>query len=185
MEGKKQCLPACPDLAGMIFTETDSAHLREGLRSGRFQMVMDGTGSQWEEEDFAALPYMQDHLCAVLPQSHALARAETVSLSDFSGTDTLGYIHLFTETIISPLLPEPILIADTVPQVLMAVRDGKGFSLLPYQRVKNHLPEGVCTVRLSPSPVLHFVVYTLRKAAKTDAQAVLMDYFAHLANDLV
>ncbi|MBR0407946.1 MAG: LysR family transcriptional regulator [Clostridia bacterium] len=175
MEGKLSCQETVPEIASMVFTETNSAQLRAGLKNGRFQMVIDGIGPLWEEGDFAAVPYMQDHLCVLLAAEHSLAQKENLSLDEVRN---LSYIHLYTETNTSPFLSDPVLIADTVPQVLGAVSEGKGYSILPYERVKKHLPGNVRAIRLTPSPDLQFYAYYLRHAKRSEALAEILKYFA-------
>ena len=171
MAGKMRCMETVPEIASMVFTETASDQLRSGLLSGRFQLVIDGIGPLWEEPAFAAVPYMQDHLVALLPRTQPLAAGETVSLHELS---SLPYIHLYTETDTSPFLSEPVVVADTVPQALRAVADGQGFTILPWARVRNHLPENVCALRLVPSPELQFSAYYLRTAQRSDALNALL-----------
>ena len=157
----------------MVFTETSSEQLRKGLKSGRFQLVIDGIGPMWEDAAFAAVPYMQDHLCVLVNRTYPLAHKETVSPHEL---ESLPYIHLFTETDTSPFLSEPVLIADTVPQTLRAVAEGQGFTILPYARVRKHLPENVIALRLVPSPELHFSAYYLRHVQRGEALNALLRY---------
>lgn len=178
MEGKLSCQETVLEIASMVFTEISSVQLRAGLKNGRFQMVIDGIGPLWEEGDFAAIPYMQDHLCVLLSAEHTLAQNETLSLHELSN---LPYIHLYTETNVSPFLSDPVLVADTVPQVLGAVSEGKGYSILPYERVKKHLPGNVRAIRLTPSPELQFYAYYLRHAPRSEALAEILRFFAKSA----
>ena len=164
MAAKMHCQGSVPELGSMVFTETGSLQLRDGLRRGRFQMVIDGNGPEWEQEDIASIPYAVDYLCAVLQDGQALACRESVALHELEG---LPYIHLFTETQVSPLLCEPELVCDTVPQALGRVSEGKGYTILPFGRIKRHLPSNVRAVRLTPSPELRFLVYYLRQAPKS------------------
>ena len=90
--------------------------------------------------------------------------------------ESLPYIHLFTETDTSPFLSQPVLIADTVPQTLRAVAEGQGFTILPYARVRKHLPENVIALRLVPSPELHFSAYYLRHVQRGEALNALLRY---------
>ena len=173
MEGKMACLDTVPSIETMVFTETYSEQLRKGLKSGRFQLVIDGIGPMWEDAAFAAVPYMQDHLCVLVNRTYPLAHQETVSPHEL---ESLPYIHLFTETDTSPFLSEPVLIADTVPQTLRAVAEGQGFTILPYARVRKHLPENVIALRLVPSPELHFSAYYLRHVQRGEALNALLKY---------
>ena len=173
MEGKMACLDTVPSIETMVFTETSSEQLRKGLKSGRFHLVIDGIGPMWEDAAFAAVPYMQDHLCVLVNRTYPLAHQETVSPHEL---ESLPYIHLFTETDTSPFLSEPVLIADTVPQTLRAVAEGQGFTILPYARVRKHLPENVIALRLVPSPELHFSAYYLRHVRRDEALNALLRY---------
>lgn len=174
MEGKMACLETAPEIESMIFTETSSEQLRSGLKSGRFQLAIDGVGPLWEDMDFAAVPYMQDQLCVLIGKTHPLAQKKTVSLHEL---ERLPYIHLYTETDASPFLSEPVLVTDTVPQTLRAVADGQGCTILPYARVKKHLPENVIALRLVPSPDLQFNAYYLRHVQRSEAMNALLKYF--------
>ncbi len=174
MEGKMACLETAPEIETMIFTETSSEQLRSGLKSGRFQLAIDGIGPMWEEPDFAAVPYMQDQLCVLIGKTHPMAQKKTVSLHEL---ERLPYIHLYTETDASPFLSEPVLVTDTVPQTLRAVADGQGCTILPYARVKKHLPENVIALRLVPSPALQFNAYYLRHVQRSEAMNALLKYF--------
>ena len=177
MEGKMACLETVPPIETMVFTETSSEQLRNGLKSGRFQLAIDGVGPMWEDSDFAAVPYMQDHLCVLISKTHPLAQRETVSLHEL---EPLPYIHLYTETDASPFLSEPVLVTDTVPQTLRAVADGQGCTILPYARVKKHLPENVIALRLVPSPDLQFNAYYLRYAQRSEPMNALLKYFVKI-----
>ncbi|MBQ9309111.1 MAG: LysR family transcriptional regulator, partial [Clostridia bacterium] len=73
MAAKMHCEGLAPDKGNMVFTETASLQLREGLRSGRFQMVIDGNGPEWEQEEIASVPYAKDYLCALLHEKQDLS----------------------------------------------------------------------------------------------------------------
>ena len=175
MAAKMYCEGLSPELGNMVFTETASLQLREGLRKGRFQMVIDGSGPEWEQEDFASVPYITDHLCALLHEDQPLAFRESVSLHELEG---LPYVHLYNEGQTSPLLCEPVLVCDTVPQTLGRVSEGMGYTILPFGRIKRHLPANVRAVRLIPSPELRFHVYYLRQAVRSDMMKEMLIYFA-------
>ena len=176
MEAKLSCQDTMPEIASMVFTETTSAKLRAGLSNGRFHLAIDGISPLWETGDIAAVPYTQDHLCVLLTTDHPFAQRETLSLHELGD---LPYIHLYTETNTSPFLSEPVLVADTVPQVLSAVSEGKGYSILPYERIQKHLPENVKALRLTPSPDLQFFAYYLRHAPRSEAMAALLKALAN------
>ena len=171
MAGKMRCMETVPEIASMVFTETASDQLRSGLKSGRFQLVIDGTGPLWEDASFSAIPYMTDHLAVLIRRDHPLAQEENTSLHELS---SLPYIHMYTETDVSPFLPEPALVADTVPQALRAVAEGAGFTILPFARIQKHLPDNVCALTLAPSPELQFNAYYLRTAQRSDALSALL-----------
>ena len=180
MEGKMACQETVPQIETMVFTETSSEQLRNGLKTGRFQLAIDGVGPMWEDPDFAAVPYMQDHLCVLIGRTHPLAQKETVSLHEL---ERLPYIHLYTETDASPFLSEPVLVTDTVPQTLRAVADGQGCTILPYARVKKHLPGTVVALRLVPSPDLKFNAYYLRHVQRSETMSALLKYFVKNESD--
>ena len=175
MEAKQACQTEFPETADLVFTETSSSQLRKGLKTGHYQVVIDGIGPHWEQPDFAAVPYMRDHLCVLLHEGQPLSQRSSLSLHEL---EALPYIHLYTETDISPMLPDPFLTLDTVPQTLRAVEEGKGFSILPFERVIKHLPSHVRAIRLTPSPELRFNAYYLRMTPRSDALSALLKYLS-------
>ena len=67
-----------PDFSINI-TEADSSELEKLLQDGRCEFAFIRTGAN-EKCEFEMLPYFADHMVAVFPLNHPLAKAESVSL---------------------------------------------------------------------------------------------------------
>ena len=175
MQCKFQYQEEVPEIAAMKVMESTSSDLYTGLKTGRYDMVIDGIDSIWENDLFSATQYMKDRLVAVIPSDWPIANRPSVELEELRDKP---YIHLYSETDSSPLLPDPFMTADTVQKTLQAVAEGKGFALLPCERIRKHLPVNVCIQEMISAPVLQFNAYTQRNAQPSAALKTLLRFIA-------
>ena len=175
MQCKFQYQEEMQEIAAMKVMESTSSDLYTGLKTGRYDMVIDGIDSIWENDLFSATQYMKDQLVAVIPSDWPVADRPSVELEELQDKP---YIHLYSETDSSPLLPDPFMTAGTVQKTLQAVAEGKGFALLPCERIRKHLPVNVRILEMISAPVLQFNAYTRRNVQPSAALKTLLRFIA-------
>ena len=173
MQCKFQYQEEVPEIAAMKVIEATSSDLYTGLKTGRYDMVIDGIDAIWENDLFSATQYIKDRLVAVIPSDWPSADRPSVALEELQDKP---YIHLYSETDSSPLLSDPFMTADTVQKTLQAVAEGKGFALLPCERIRKHLPANVRIKEMISAPVLQFNAYTRRNAQPSAALKTMLRF---------
>lgn len=128
------------------------------LRAGHFELAITaGFGDSTANiEGLIERKLLTDHLCAVLPANHPFANRNALNLSDLAqeewihepqGTTLANY--LFGISGIAGFQPRSVAVLDSYSEIMSAVANGLGITVLPSLATRNHLQTGTVALPIN------------------------------------
>lgn len=171
--------------------EGDADELKEMLRKGRLEVAFirewDGDANKDSgDEEFATVPYTDDHLVAVLPKDHPLAARTQISLSNLANEE---FLLLPKGSVMHALILDACAVEGFVPQVryqgkraeniIDLVGRHMGVSLLMRKPASYLATCDVALVELEPTISTQIKAYYLRDGELSPAGMRFLEYVDH------
>jgi DNA-binding transcriptional LysR family regulator len=173
--------------------EGDADELKERLRHGKLELAFirewDGDASKdTGDEEFSTVPYTDDHLVAVLPSDHPLARREQLELRELANEE---FLLLPKGSVMYALILDACAVEGFVPQVryqgkraeniIDLVARGMGVSLLMRKPVAYLSGRDVTLVEISPTITTQIKLYYRRGEELSKAAQHFLEYLPRVS----
>ncbi len=159
-----------PDIA-LTFREYGMAELSEALRQRRVDLAFSFSEGLTEPEEIDALLLGVHPMCAVVPQDHPLAAAQSVQMAQLRTepfviispeVSLIGYQSVLARCRRHGFVPTVAACADIVPSIFMLVEAGAGVANLP-ESAARIAPPGVRFLPISDCDEPQYTVLAWRR----------------------
>ena len=158
-----------------IITEQHD-NLKNLLHSKKADFIWSGEpAEEWEDESFTRIPFLDDPMVALFPDTHPLAGRKTISLADLSGSSIVMQDrssveqNVFLEACRAQGLHFDVTSLPPGRIMMDFVRQNIGVAIMLRAPAANSSENGISIVEISDSPLIHVSLIYLKKHALTPA----------------